>query len=56
MFLMWGNLYNEKTNRFDHHQKGGAEKRPNGIEYSSFGLDLEKIWFGTLLNQKKSQT
>ena len=25
---------------FDHHQKGGAGARPNGIPYSSFGL----IW------------
>ncbi len=41
-----GGIYDEKINRFDHHQKGGAGKRPaspsqggeNGIEYSSFGL------------------
>jgi uncharacterized UPF0160 family protein len=33
-----GGIYDEKTNRFDHHQKGGAGKRENGIEYSSFGL------------------
>jgi uncharacterized UPF0160 family protein len=33
-----GGIYDEKINRFDHHQKGGAGKRENGIEYSSFGL------------------
>lgn len=33
-----GGVYNPETNRFDHHQKGGAGKRENGIEYSSFGL------------------
>ncbi|MEK7088719.1 MAG: MYG1 family protein [Patescibacteria group bacterium] len=37
-----GGIYDEKTNRFDHHQKGEAEKRPNGIEYSSFGLVWKK--------------
>lgn len=33
------------TNDFDHHQRGGAGERPNGIRYASFGL----IWreFGT---------
>ncbi len=38
-----GEIYNEKTNRFDHHQKGGAGKRDNGIEYSSFGLIWKKF-------------
>ncbi len=33
-----GGIYNENTNRFDHHQKGGAGKRENDIEYASFGL------------------
>jgi len=32
--------YNPEKNIFDHHQKGGAGNRENGIPYSSFGL----IW------------
>ena len=42
-----GGIYDEKTNRFDHHQIGGAGKRANGIEYSSFGLVWKK--FGKIL-------
>ena len=42
-----GGIYDEKTNRFDHHQVGGAGKRPSGIEYSSFGLVWKK--FGKIL-------
>ncbi len=38
-----GGVYNEDKNRFDHHQKGGAGKRENGIEYSSFGLVWKKF-------------
>ncbi len=37
-----GGVYDEANNRFDHHQKGGAGKRDNGIEYSSFGLVWKK--------------
>ena len=37
-----GGEYNEEKNRFDHHQKGGAGKRENGIPYSSFGLVWKK--------------
>ena len=37
-----GGIYNPEKNRFDHHQKGGAGKRENGIEYSSFGLVWKK--------------
>lgn len=33
-----GGEYNPDTNRFDHHQKGGAGVRDNGIPYASFGL------------------
>lgn len=33
-----GGLYDPSTNRFDHHQEGGAGARENGIPYSSFGL------------------
>lgn len=33
-----GGKYNPKKGFFDHHQKGGAGARPNGIMYASFGL------------------
>ncbi len=33
-----GGVYDPATNRFDHHQQGGAGKRPNGISYAAFGL------------------
>ena len=35
-----GGIYDADTNRYDHHQRGGAGARLNGIPYSSFGL----IW------------
>ncbi|MCC6323797.1 MYG1 family protein [Candidatus Nomurabacteria bacterium] len=35
-----GGEYNPITNRYDHHQPGGAGVRANGVPYSSFGL----IW------------
>lgn len=35
-----GGAFNPETGDFDHHQPGGAGRRPNGVEYSSFGL----IW------------
>ena len=35
-----GGVYDDPTNRFDHHQRGGAGARENEIPYSSFGL----IW------------
>jgi uncharacterized UPF0160 family protein len=38
-----GGIYNPKKNRFDHHQKGGAGKRKNGIEYASIGLVWKKF-------------
>lgn len=37
-----GGVYDEDTNRFDHHQRGGAGARDNGIPYSSFGLIWKK--------------
>lgn len=40
-----GGIHDEKLNRFDHHQIGGAGKRGNDIQYSSFGLVWKK--FGT---------
>jgi uncharacterized UPF0160 family protein len=33
-----GGVYDPSINRFDHHQKGGAGKRENGIPYAAFGL------------------
>jgi len=38
-----GGIYNAEKNRFDHHQVGGAGKRENGIDRSSFGLVWEKF-------------
>ncbi|HJN62946.1 MAG TPA: MYG1 family protein [Candidatus Paceibacterota bacterium] len=38
-----GLIYDEEKNRFDHHQKGGASKRENGIPYASFGLVWKKF-------------
>jgi len=37
-----GGIYDSEKNRFDHHQKGGAGQRKNGILYSSFGLVWQK--------------
>ena len=42
-FFDVGGVYDAETNRFDHHQKGGAGKRENSIEYSSFGLVWKKF-------------
>jgi uncharacterized UPF0160 family protein len=37
-----GGEYNPESGRFDHHQRGGAGERENGIPYSSFGLIWQK--------------
>ena len=37
-----GGEYDPETDRFDHHQRGGAGERENGIPYSSFGLIWQK--------------
>lgn len=37
-----GLIHDEATNRFDHHQQGGAGKGKYGMEYSSFGLIWKK--------------
>ena len=37
-----GGDYNPINNIFDHHQRGGAGNRENGIPYSSFGLIWKK--------------
>lgn len=33
-----GGVYDPSINRFDHHQKGGAGERDDGIPYAAFGL------------------
>lgn len=47
-----GGIYDEKLNRFDHHQVGGAGKRDNGIEYASFGLVWKKFGIELCENPK----
>ncbi len=37
-----GGEYDPEKNKFDHHQRGGAGERKNGIPYSSFGLIWKK--------------
>ncbi len=37
-----GGVYDAPAGRFDHHQRGGAGARKNGIPYSSFGLIWKK--------------
>jgi len=37
-----GGEYDSDNGRFDHHQRGGAGERENGIPYSSFGLIWQK--------------
>lgn len=37
-----GGVYDADKGRFDHHQRGGAGARDNGIPYSSFGLMWQK--------------
>ena len=37
-----GGEYNPDNGRFDHHQRGGAGQREDGIPYSSFGLIWKK--------------
>lgn len=37
-----GGIYDDAADRFDHHQRGGAGARENGIPYSSFGLIWKK--------------
>jgi uncharacterized UPF0160 family protein len=42
-----GGKYDADSNRFDHHQEGGAGSRENGIPYASFGLVWKK--YGLLI-------
>ena len=50
-----GGIYDPEENRFDHHQKGGAGKRENGIEYSSFGLIWKEFGEEVCGSQKVAQ-
>ncbi len=50
-----GGIYDYKTDKFDHHQKGGAGKRENGVEYSSFGLVWKKFGLELVQSQKVFQ-
>lgn len=43
-----GGVYSEETDRFDHHQTGGAGVRENGIPYASLGLVWKK--YGALIS------
>ncbi len=47
-----GLIHDEATNRFDHHQVGGAGKGVYGMEYSSFGLIWKKFGADLCQNQK----
>jgi len=47
-----GGEYDADRDRFDHHQRGGAGERENGIPYSSFGLVWQK--YGVEICQGKS--
>lgn len=38
-----GKIYDPGENKFDHHQKGGAGERDNGVPYASFGLVWKKF-------------
>lgn len=38
-----GGVYNSSDDRFDHHQKGFKNSRPDGCKYSSFGLVWDKF-------------
>lgn len=47
-----GGVYDHETECYDHHQKGGAGERENGIPYASFGL----VWkhYGPLVCRSKN--
>jgi uncharacterized UPF0160 family protein len=47
-----GGIYDANNNLFDHHQIGGAGKRNNSIEYSSFGLVWKKFGIELCGSQK----
>ena len=48
-----GGEYNAESGRFDHHQRGGAGERENGIPYSSFGLIWKKYGLAICQNNQE---
>lgn len=38
-----GGVHSAEKNRFDHHQKGGAGSRENGVPFAAFGLVWQKF-------------
>lgn len=48
-----GGKYEPDNGRFDHHQRGGAGARENGIPYSSFGLIWQK--YGVAICQENQE-
>jgi len=48
-----GGEYNPESGRFDHHQRGGAGERENGIPYSSFGLIWKKYGLAICQNNQE---
>jgi len=40
-----GEIYDKNENRFDHHQKGGAGYRSNGVPFASTGLVWQEFGF-----------
>ena len=48
-----GGEHDAERDRFDHHQRGGAGERENGIPYSSFGLIWQK--YGLEICQGKQE-
>jgi uncharacterized UPF0160 family protein len=48
-----GGEYKAESGRFDHHQRGGAGERENGIPYSSFGLIWKKYGLAICQNNQE---
>jgi uncharacterized UPF0160 family protein len=48
-----GGIYDPEKGRYDHHQKGGAGARENGIPYASFGL-VWKAYGASLAGSEES--
>ena len=48
-----GGIYDAEQGRFDHHQKGGAGARENGIPFSSFGLIWQKYGLAICAGDKE---
>lgn len=48
-----GEVYDHGSRRYDHHQKGGADTRGNGIPYASFGLAWRH--YGLAISQDRQE-